>query len=64
MILRTDEAARFLGMQATTLQAWRCRGEGPRFVKLGKSVRYREQDLEEYIEAQTRRNTSENSDEG
>lgn len=57
--LTTDQAAETLGLKRTTLEAWRCRGGGPRFVKLGRSVRYRQADLESFIESRTRSNTHE-----
>ena len=55
--LDSDEAADDLGLQRTTLEAWRCRGGGPRFVKLGRAVRYRQADLDEWIESRIRENT-------
>ena len=55
--LNSDEAADFLGLQRTTLEAWRCRGGGPRFVKLGRAVRYRQADLDGWIESRVRENT-------
>jgi excisionase family DNA binding protein len=55
--LDTTEAARYLGLQPTTLEAWRCRGEGPSFVKLGRAVRYRQADLDAWIESRVRQNT-------
>lgn len=55
--LDTIEAAHHLGLQKTTLEAWRCRGEGPRFVKLGRAVRYRQADLDSWIESRIRHNT-------
>jgi excisionase family DNA binding protein len=55
--LDTIEAAQYLGLQKTTLEAWRSRGEGPRFVKLGRAVRYRQSDLEAWIESRVRTNT-------
>jgi excisionase family DNA binding protein len=63
MNLRTREAAALLGLQPTTLEAWRTRGGGPSFLKLGKAVRYRTSDLEKFIESRLRNNTSETSDE-
>ena len=38
--LNENQAAEFLGVSARTLQAWRVRGGGPRYVKIGRSVRY------------------------
>ena len=57
--LTTAEAALYLGLQKSTLEAWRCRGGGPQFVKLGRAVRYRARDLDDWIESRTRSNTSE-----
>ena len=33
-----------------TMAAWRCRGEGPSYVKIGKRVFYHGRDLNEWIE--------------
>lgn len=57
-MLRTKEAAKELNVQPSTLEAWRCRGGGPQFVKLGKAVRYRIEDLEAFKLANVRNNTS------
>lgn len=57
--LDTTEAAEYLSLKKCTLEAWRSRGGGPRFVKLGRSVRYRAQDLNHWIENRVRANTSE-----
>src|SRR5436853_6582279 len=40
-VLDTRAAADFLGVSARTLEGLRVRGGGPRFVKVGGSVRYR-----------------------
>ena len=57
--LNTVEAAAYLGLQRTTLEAWRCRGGGPKYLKFGNAVRYRRADLEAWIESRTRSHTSE-----
>ena len=57
-ILRTNEAAGYIGLRKSTLEAWRCRGGGPVFLKLGKAVRYRKEDLDAFINARTRTSTS------
>ena len=44
--LNTQEAADFLGLRASTLEAWRCRKLGPRYAKLGRRVLYDQNDLE------------------
>ncbi|MEK4034910.1 helix-turn-helix domain-containing protein [Methylocystis sp. IM3] len=58
-LLTEKEAAEFLSVTDRVLQAWRVRGGGPAFVKLGRCVRYRVADLEAFIAAGVRRHTSE-----
>jgi len=57
-VLDTRAAADFLGVSARTLEGFRVRGGGPRFVKIGGSVRYRLASLEEYLRHQERTSTS------
>jgi len=57
--LDSDQAAEYLGLKRTTLEAWRTRGSGPRFVKLGRLVKYRRSDLDAFIESRVRSNPSE-----
>jgi excisionase family DNA binding protein len=57
-IFRTWEAAEYLGLSKATLEAWRSRGGGPVFLKLGKAVRYRQDHLDAFAEANLRANTS------
>ena len=40
-----------LGVSRSTLQSWRYAGRGPRFLKLGRLVRYRTADVDEYLRA-------------
>jgi predicted DNA-binding transcriptional regulator AlpA len=42
------EAAARLGVSRFTLRAWRLKGMGPRFLKMGRAVRYRPEDVEEF----------------
>ncbi|MCM2256577.1 MAG: helix-turn-helix domain-containing protein [Vicinamibacteria bacterium] len=64
--LDTLGAARFLGadewgnaiISPKTLERWRVEGSGPRFVKLGRRVGYRRQDLLDWAASRTRRSTS------
>lgn len=58
-MVRTEQAAEILDVKKSTLEAWRCRGGGPPFIKYGRAIRYRESDLQEFIESRVRRNTSE-----
>jgi excisionase family DNA binding protein len=48
------ELAKRLGVSRSTLQSWRYAGRGPRYIKLGRLVRYRSADVEAYLRAQTR----------
>lgn len=57
--LTTKQASTILGLAPNTLEIWRLRGTGPRYLKLGRAVRYRICDLESYIESQLRQSTSE-----
>lgn len=48
-IFNTDNAAGYLDLSAATLISWRSRRVGPRFVRLGRAVRYRREDLDAFI---------------
>ncbi|WP_208981970.1 helix-turn-helix domain-containing protein [Pseudovibrio sp. Ad46] len=52
-------AADYLGISIRTIQAWRVRGGGPKYVKLGKAVRYRPSDIQVWIESHLTSSTSE-----
>jgi predicted DNA-binding transcriptional regulator AlpA len=43
-----------LGVSRSTLQSWRYAGRGPRYIKLGRMIRYRNDDVEAYLRANTR----------
>ena len=49
-LTEADAAAR-LGLKVATLRAWRHRGRGPAFVRLGRAIRYLPCDLEEFLHA-------------
>jgi predicted DNA-binding transcriptional regulator AlpA len=57
-VLTTRQAAAYCGQSARTLEAFRLTGRGPRFLKLGRSVRYSVDDLEAWLAASRRRSTS------
>lgn len=54
----TEEAAKKLKLRKSTLEAWRCRGGGPVFVRLGRAIRYRQEDLDAFVCENLRTNTS------
>lgn len=58
-ILTTPQAALFLNLKPATLEQWRWTGRGPRFIKMGRSCRYRLTDLEAFLDSQTFSNTAE-----
>ncbi|HLI18304.1 MAG TPA: helix-turn-helix domain-containing protein [Rhodanobacteraceae bacterium] len=52
-LLTDSEVAALLGASLQTVRNWRWRGEGPRWVTLGKRmVRYRPADVQAFIEGQ------------
>lgn len=58
-LLTTDDlVARGYG-DKHTIERRRARGDGPPFVKIGRLVRYRLEDIEAYERQQTRGSTSE-----
>jgi excisionase family DNA binding protein len=42
------EVAARLGVSRFTVRSWRLKGLGPRFMKMGRAVRYRYEDVDEY----------------
>jgi len=47
----TQSAAHQLRVPPLTMSSWRATGRGPSFVKIGRLVRYRQEDLDAFIEA-------------
>lgn len=52
-LLTEKEAAEFLRISPRTLQKYRQRRQGPAFVRLLRSVRYRQEDLEVWTQLRT-----------
>jgi excisionase family DNA binding protein len=52
--LSETEVAERLGVSPFTVRAWRHRGLGPRFMKMGRAVRYRPEDVDAYKETSLR----------
>lgn len=57
-LIDTNAAAVLLGLAPITLAKARVRGDGPPYVKLGASVRYRASDLMSWAAARVRTSTS------
>lgn len=47
----TETAAEKIHSKPATMQWWRTMGRGPRYVKIGRKVFYRDRDLEAFIKA-------------
>ena len=48
-ILTTKEAAEFLGLKEKTLRIWRMDKKGPNYIRINRSIRYRRDDLDEFV---------------
>lgn len=46
--LRPEKAGAHVDYTTNSLKTMRCRGVGPRYVKIGKTIRYRRSDLDEW----------------
>jgi hypothetical protein len=58
-LLHPKQAAKLLNVSPSWLAKSRLTGSGPRFVKIGRAVRYPESALRDFVRAQTRTSTSE-----
>jgi predicted DNA-binding transcriptional regulator AlpA len=58
-LLTPKDAANFLRLSLSWLAKARMRGDGPSYVKPGRSVRYREGDLVQWLKSCRRQSTSE-----
>ena len=58
-VLSTEQAAAYVGLSRSTLEKSRVRGDGPAYLKLGQSVRYRPDDLELWLAGKRVTSTSE-----
>ena len=58
-LLTASQAGELLGVSPETLERWRGAGTGPAFIKLsGRYVRYRQDDLEAFIQNSRRSSTA------
>lgn len=56
-LMDSRELAVRLGKSPAALANWRYLGLGPKFVKVGRSIRYRVADVENWLEAHTQQQT-------
>jgi hypothetical protein len=61
-LFHTAKAAAYLGLRPQTMRAWRLKGVGPSYTRLGKAltgrVAYDQADLDAYLSARKFRSTS------
>jgi hypothetical protein len=54
-LLKSKDAARVIDTTEGTLAVWRCTGRHPlKYIRIGRSIRYRVGDLLEFIQRYTR----------
>lgn len=58
-LITTTELERQTGIDANTWAKRRLSGDTPQYLKIGRSVRYRWSDVEDWLRAQARTSTSE-----
>lgn len=46
-----ERLADYVGVPVSTVYQWNYKGVGPRFLKLGRHVRYRASDVEAWLDA-------------
>lgn len=49
-LLTPEEVGDLLGIPYRRLYAWKAEGKGPRYVQVGHNLRYRQSDVNDYIE--------------
>jgi excisionase family DNA binding protein len=51
-LLSPSEVSRYLGVPLGTLANWRYQGRGPAFLRVGRHVRYRSEDVATWVDEQ------------
>lgn len=50
-LLDARSAAKYLSLSESTLNHWRMTGKGPAVCRIGRTIRYRVADLDQWIES-------------
>jgi predicted DNA-binding transcriptional regulator AlpA len=50
-LLTEHDIARITGMSVASVRRWRLLSRGPRFIKLGAAVRYRREDVADWLKS-------------
>ena len=58
-LIDVNAAAEILGLKVQTLAAWRLRGRGPKFVRMGRRILYRPAALNAFVAVREFSNTAE-----
>jgi predicted DNA-binding transcriptional regulator AlpA len=61
VLLTAKEAARLIKVSASWLAKARMRGDGPPYIKVGRSIRYSEAAILQWMKSRQRLSTSEHS---
>ena len=56
-LIDSAQLAQYLGAQVATVEGWRHKDMGPRYIKVGRLVRYRTEDVEKWLKSNTRNST-------
>lgn len=54
-LLSAEEVSEFLQIPLQTLYQWRVKGAGPKCARVGRHLRYRQSDVDAWVESQTER---------
>ena len=50
-LMIVDELAALVGRSRRTVLDWNSRGEGPRYIRLGRRIAYRPSDIEKWLKS-------------
>ena len=56
-LLTSEEVSEYLGLSPHTIEMWRRKKVGPPWVKVGRSVRYKESDVSSWVERRSQETT-------
>lgn len=57
-LLSPKQLAKYLGVTTLTLSQYRVQGRGPKYLKLGRVIRYRPSDVQEWIDEELEKNST------
>jgi predicted DNA-binding transcriptional regulator AlpA len=50
-LLTERDVARIIGLSVASVRRWRLLRQGPRYLKIGSAVRYKPEDISEWLES-------------